>query len=59
MSCDELAHPQWRAWRHCRGDHPGPRERYLNTIYQSNCLEDLDGPDVVNSADLSTAYRPG
>jgi hypothetical protein len=36
-----------------------PGERYLDIIYQSNWVEDLYGPDVLNSADLSTAHRPG
>jgi cysteine synthase A len=38
---------------------PDLGERYLDTIYQSNWVEDLYGPGVLNSADLSTAHRPG
>jgi cysteine synthase len=38
---------------------PDLGERYLDIIYQSNWVEDLYGPDVLNSADLSTAHRPG
>jgi hypothetical protein len=34
---------------------PDLGERYLDTIYQSNWVEDLHGPDVLNSAALSTA----
>jgi 2,3-diaminopropionate biosynthesis protein SbnA len=37
---------------------PDLGERYLDTVYQSNWVEDLYGPDVLNSADLSTARRP-
>jgi len=37
---------------------PDLGERYLDTVYQSYCGEDLYGPDVLNSADLSTAHRP-
>jgi cysteine synthase A len=37
---------------------PDLGERYLDTVYQSNWVEDLYGPDVLNSADLSTAGRP-
>jgi cysteine synthase A len=37
---------------------PDLGERYIDTVYQSNCGEDLYGPDVLNSADLSTTHRP-
>jgi len=37
---------------------PDLGERYIDTVYQSNCGEDLYGPDVLNSVDLSTAHRP-
>lgn len=37
---------------------PDLGERYIDTVYQSNCGEDLYRPDVLNSADLSTAHRP-
>jgi cysteine synthase A len=38
---------------------PDLGERYLDTVYQSNWVEDLYGPEALNSADLSTAHRPG
>ena len=38
---------------------PDLGERYLDTVYQSNWVEDLYGAEVLNSADLSTAHRPG
>ncbi len=34
---------------------PDLDERYRDTIYQSNGVEDLHGPDVLDSVDLSTA----
>jgi hypothetical protein len=34
---------------------PNLDERHLDTLYQSNGVEDLHGPDVLDSADLSTA----
>ena len=36
---------------------PDLGERYLDTVYQSNWVEDLYGPDVLNTADLSIAHR--
>jgi N-(2-amino-2-carboxyethyl)-L-glutamate synthase len=38
---------------------PDLGERYLDTVYQSNWVEDLYGPGVLNSADLSTAHGQG
>jgi N-(2-amino-2-carboxyethyl)-L-glutamate synthase len=38
---------------------PDLGDRYLDTVYQSNWVEDLYGPEALNSADLSTAHRPG
>jgi N-(2-amino-2-carboxyethyl)-L-glutamate synthase len=38
---------------------PDLGERYLDTVYQSNWVEDLYGPDVLNSADLITTPGTG
>jgi N-(2-amino-2-carboxyethyl)-L-glutamate synthase len=37
---------------------PDLGERYLDTVYQSNWVEALYGPDVLNSADLIAAPQP-
>jgi hypothetical protein len=38
---------------------PDLGERYHDISNPSNWVEDLHGPDVPSSADLSTAHRPG
>ena len=38
---------------------PDLGERYLDTVYQSNWVEDLYGAEVLDSAELSTVHRPG
>ncbi|GAA3045484.1 2,3-diaminopropionate biosynthesis protein SbnA [Pseudonocardia yunnanensis] len=53
----------WLTRNGARGDiavaiAPDLGERYLDTIYHSNWVEALYGPDVLNSADLIAAARP-
>ena len=55
---DELPHPQWRLWRHCGGDPPGPLRALPRHRSPVQLGEHLYGPDVLNPAHLSTAHRP-
>ncbi len=38
---------------------PDLGERYLDTLYQSNWLQDLYGEDVLNFAEIAAGVRPG